>query len=41
MPRVPVVVMGAFPLSNTLLALLWGSLLAGEIPSARSVAGGP
>jgi drug/metabolite transporter (DMT)-like permease len=38
--RVPAVVIGAFPLINTLLALLWGSLLGGERLTARAAAGG-
>jgi drug/metabolite transporter (DMT)-like permease len=39
-PRLPVGVVGTFPILNTLLALLWGSLLAGERLTARVFAGG-
>lgn len=38
--RVPAVVIGSFPLVNTLLALLWGSLLGGETLGPRVAAGG-
>jgi drug/metabolite transporter (DMT)-like permease len=39
-PRLPVAVVGTFPILNTLLALLWGSLLGNERIPARAVAGG-
>ncbi len=39
-PRLPVAVVGTFPILNTLLALLWGSLLGHERITARVVAGG-
>jgi drug/metabolite transporter (DMT)-like permease len=39
-PRLPVAVVGTFPILNTLLALLWGSLLGNERITARAVAGG-
>ncbi len=39
-PRLPVAVVGTFPILNTLLALLWGSLLGHERITARAVAGG-
>ena len=39
-PRVPVEVIGAFPILNTLLALLWGGLLGHERFTARIFAGG-
>jgi drug/metabolite transporter (DMT)-like permease len=38
--RVPAAVIGAFPFINTLLALLWGSLLGGERLTSRTAAGG-
>ena len=37
-PRVPVAVIGAFPVVNTVLALLWGAALAGERVSGRVAA---
>ena len=39
-PRLPVGVVGTYPILNTLLALLWGSLLAGERLTARAFLGG-
>lgn len=39
-PRVPAAVVGSFPLINTLLALLWGSLLADEKLSGHVFVGG-
>ena len=39
-PRLPVGVVGTFPILNTLLALLWGSLLAGERLTLRAFVGG-
>jgi len=39
-PRLPVAVMGTYPILNTLLALLWGSLLGHERITARAAAGG-
>ncbi len=39
-PRLPVAVVGTFPILNTLLALLWGSLLGHERITARAAAGG-
>jgi drug/metabolite transporter (DMT)-like permease len=39
-PRLPVAIVGTFPILNTLLALLWGSLLGHERITARAVAGG-
>lgn len=39
-PRLPVAVVGTFPVLNTLLALLWGSLIGHERITARAVAGG-
>ncbi len=39
-PRLPVAVVGTFPVLNTLLALLWGSLLGHERITARAVGGG-
>ena len=39
-PRLPVAVVGTFPILNTLLALLWGSVLAGERLTRRAFAGG-
>src|SRR5262245_43918983 len=39
-PRLPVGIVGTFPILNTLLALLWGSLLAGERLTARAFLGG-
>jgi drug/metabolite transporter (DMT)-like permease len=39
-PRLPVAVVGTFPILNTLLALLWGSLLGHERITARAVVGG-
>jgi drug/metabolite transporter (DMT)-like permease len=39
-PRLPVAVVGTFPILNTLLALLWGSALGHERITARAGAGG-
>ena len=39
-PRLPVAVVGTFPILNTLLALLWGSLLGHERITPRAAAGG-
>jgi drug/metabolite transporter (DMT)-like permease len=39
-PRLPVAIVGTFPILNTLLALLWGSLLGHERLTARVLAGG-
>jgi drug/metabolite transporter (DMT)-like permease len=39
-PRLPMAVVGTFPILNTLLALLWGSLLGHERITARAVGGG-
>jgi drug/metabolite transporter (DMT)-like permease len=39
-PRVPAAVIGSLPLINTVLALLWGSLLGGEVLTARAAGGG-
>jgi drug/metabolite transporter (DMT)-like permease len=39
-PRLPVAVMGTYPILNTLLALLWGSLLGHERITATAAAGG-
>ena len=39
-PRVPAAVVGSFPFLNTLLALVWGSLLGGERLTGRVAAGG-
>jgi drug/metabolite transporter (DMT)-like permease len=39
-PRLPVAVVGTYPILNTLLALLWGSLLGHERITPRAVAGG-
>jgi drug/metabolite transporter (DMT)-like permease len=39
-PRLPMAVVGTFPILNTLLALLWGSLLGHERITARAAAGG-
>src|SRR5439155_537439 len=39
-PRLPVAVVGTFPILNTLLALLWGSALGHERLTARAGAGG-
>ena len=39
-PRLPVAVVGTFPILNTLLALLWGSLFGHERITGRAVAGG-
>jgi drug/metabolite transporter (DMT)-like permease len=39
-PRVPIALTGSFPLVNTVLALVWGTLLAGEKLPARVAAGG-
>jgi drug/metabolite transporter (DMT)-like permease len=39
-PRLPVAVVGTFPILNTLLALLWGSLLGHERITARALTGG-
>ncbi len=39
-PRLPVAIMGTYPILNTLLALLWGSLLGHERITARAAAGG-
>ena len=39
-PRLPVGVVGTFPILNTLLALLWGSILAGERLTSRAFLGG-
>ena len=39
-PRLPVAVLGTYPILNTLLALLWGSLLGHERITARAAAGG-
>jgi len=39
-PRLPVGVVGTFPILNTLLALLWGSVLAGERLTSRAFLGG-
>jgi drug/metabolite transporter (DMT)-like permease len=39
-PRLPVAVVGTYPILNTLLALLWGSLLGHERITARAVVGG-
>jgi drug/metabolite transporter (DMT)-like permease len=39
-PRVPAAVVGSFPLVNTALALVWGSLLGRETLTPRALAGG-
>jgi drug/metabolite transporter (DMT)-like permease len=39
-PRLPVAVVGTYPILNTLLALLWGSLLGHERITPRAGAGG-
>jgi drug/metabolite transporter (DMT)-like permease len=39
-PLLPVGVVGTFPILNTLLALLWGSILAGGRLTARAFVGG-
>lgn len=39
-PRVPISLTGSFPLVNTVLAVVWGTLLAGEKLPARVVTGG-
>jgi drug/metabolite transporter (DMT)-like permease len=39
-PRLPVAVVGTFPILNTLLALLWGSALGHERITPRAAAGG-
>jgi drug/metabolite transporter (DMT)-like permease len=39
-PRVPAAVVGTFPITNALLALLWGALLGGETLGARAAVGG-
>ena len=39
-PRVSAAVMGAFPLVNSALALVWGSLLGHEMLTARAAGGG-
>jgi drug/metabolite transporter (DMT)-like permease len=39
-PRLPVAVVGTFPILNTLLALLWGSALGHERLTSRAGAGG-
>jgi drug/metabolite transporter (DMT)-like permease len=39
-PRVPAPVVGSFPLINTALALVWGSLLGRERLTAQALAGG-
>ncbi len=39
-PRVPASVVGSFPLINTALALVWGSLLGRETLTARALGGG-
>lgn len=38
-PRLPVAVVGTLPVLNTLLALLWGSLLGNETLTSRAAAG--
>lgn len=39
-PRVPAAVVGSFPFVNTVLALVWGSLLGRETLTPRALAGG-
>lgn len=39
-PRVPSAVVGSFPFVNTVLALVWGSLLGRETLAPRALAGG-
>jgi len=39
-PRLPVAIVGTFPVANTLLALVWGSVLGHERITPRAAAGG-
>ena len=38
--HVPAAVVGSFPLTNTVLVVLWGNLLGGEILTGRMIGGG-